>query len=119
TAHIVQQLPDTRQNGMDWVQWISIYEGNESHRIDMQTFSVVQSCNLPMFGEADEHDGETASVYFNETGMRMENVYQQDATPEGVPLAKVFNTVLLAQTHFVNPTQVNDYFDDQRFAHTD
>jgi hypothetical protein len=100
------------------VQWISIYEGNESHRIIMQTFAVVRSCALPMFGEADDHDGEAASIYLNETGMRMENVYQQDATPAGVPLQKIFGTFLLATTSFANPTQVNDFFDDPRLGHT-
>jgi hypothetical protein len=118
TVPVTPQVPDNRVNGMEWVQWISIYEGTESHRIDMQTFAVVRSCNLPMFGEADEHDGEAASIYLTETGMRMENVYQQDATPGGVPLQKIFGTFLLATTSFANPTQVNDFFDDPRLGHT-
>ena len=118
TVPVTPQAPDNRVNGMEWVQWISIYEGNETHRIDMQTFAVAQSCALPMFGEADEHDGETASIYFTDTGMRMENVYQQDATPAGVPTQKIFGTFLLATTSFANPNQVNDFFDDPRLGHT-
>lgn len=104
--------------GMERVHWISIYEGTESHRVDMQTHRVVRSCNRPMFGEADEHDGETMRLFFNEEGMRVENIYQQDASPQGVPLPKVFTTVPLAQTSFTNPNQVIDYFDDPRIGHT-
>ena len=101
-----------------WVNYVSIYDGNETHRIDMQTYAVVQSCLLPRFGEADEHDGETAELREAPEGLYFNNIYTQGVSSSGIPLVKVLNLVPLGFADYVRRNNVTDFFDDPRFGHT-
>jgi hypothetical protein len=98
--------------------FISIYDGNESHRVDLIAHQVTRSCALPLFEEADEWDGETSRFLDIVDGMLWEHVYDQAASLTGVPLSKVENIYPLGITSISNPNQVQDFYDDPRLGHT-
>ncbi|NOT09552.1 MAG: hypothetical protein HOP28_15280 [Gemmatimonadales bacterium] len=100
------------------VGFVSIYDGNESHRIDLPSHLVTRSCALPLFEEAAEWDGETSRFADIVDGMRWEHIYDQDASPAGLPLGKVENIYPLGITSISNPNQVLDFYDDPRLGHT-
>lgn len=105
-------------NAAGLVTHVSIYDGNQSHRINTQTMTVDRSSAVPLYGEFDEHDGETARFVENVDGLRFENIYEQGDPCTGAQEDKVFNTVPLAQTYFNNLNRVDDYYDDPRLGHT-
>ena len=102
-------------------QFAYIYEGQETHRINLQTFTHDLNLPLPAFGEAQQADGEAARLYFNTDGMAFENVYQQGPLFDTLcaPLAsKIFASVFLGQAFFNAPNRINDFYDDLRLAAT-
>lgn len=122
TVAIDPTLSRPPENPMGQVQYISIYDGGQSHRINMQTLAIDRSSLIPKYGEFDEFDGETSRfVRFAEnqvTGLRWENIYYQgDPCVDGTGV-KHYNTVRLSQSNDANPNQVNDYYDDPRLGHT-
>jgi hypothetical protein len=104
----------------DLVNWISIYDGTESHRIafNQRKPSVVRSCALARFEEELEHDGETGRLSETQGGLRFENIYNQGVSSSGVPLSKVFELIPLGQTDYARPSFVADYYDDPRLNAT-
>lgn len=98
---------------------VSIYDVDQTHRLanTVGEATLVWSCAHPMFGEAEEADGETSRLRDDGTGWVWEMVHDQ-AGPDGTPGPKVPNNQPLARTVFDNPNQVNDYYDDPRLGHT-
>lgn len=109
--------------GGDYMRTVSIYEGDETHRIDMSTFSLVISGAIAQHGEADEHDGETARLSVTDQGLLFENIYEQGLDNPHDPCASapsemILETVPLALQHAAPSNQIQDYYDDLRMGHT-
>jgi hypothetical protein len=97
---------------------VSIYDGNESHRIELPSFNVVRSCAIARFEEELEHDGEASRLSNDGNGFVYDGIYTQGAAGDGAPLPKVLQIIPLGRTNFAVPSQVIDYFDDPRLGHT-
>lgn len=103
---------------------LSIYEGSQSHTIDMRTRKLTHSCSgsasTAVAREEAEADGETASLMYKPDGATLfTNEYTQDVSSSGVPLGKVFVEQPLSETGGPsNPNQINDFYDDPRLPHT-
>ncbi|MBL9173695.1 MAG: hypothetical protein JNL10_09190 [Verrucomicrobiales bacterium] len=100
------------------IQTVSIYDADQTHRIDMHSGTVTLSRLQPRVGEAAEPDGETCRFWDAGNGAFLENIYTQDsASNTGQPIPQTH--VPLGKTGGdANPTQVNDLFDDPRLGHT-
>ena len=98
---------------------VSIYDGTESHRIDLPGFTVSRSCAIARFEEDLEHDGETSRVFDDGTGFVYDGIYQQGASGTGAPLQKAFQLIPFARTFFAQPNTTNDFYDDPRIGHTE
>ncbi len=107
----------TQANPMGMVTFISVYDGEESHRIDMQTFTVAWSAARPALGEAEEYDGETARIFFDSAGLRFDNVSDQGDPCSGNS-EKIPAIIPLGRRFFNQPSTVNDTFDDPRLGFT-
>lgn len=95
---------------------VSIYDGNESHRIDMRRATVTHSSTTQSEAtqlDAAEADGETGTFRFTETGLIFENIYIEDSPGDRVP-----GVVPLGELTRDNPNQVKDFFDDPRIGST-
>jgi hypothetical protein len=105
----------------DAVQFVSIYEAAETHRLNLQSYTADRALSLPKYGEATEADGETGRLIFNTEGLRFENISQEGPllidSCTG-PVVRVLNTVPLGQSFFASPNTINDFFDDPRLAAT-
>jgi hypothetical protein len=112
--------PNATGSGMEWIRWISIYDGNETHRISVNGGkpSLTRSCALTRFEETLEYDGETGRLSETQGGLRFENIYTQGESAGGIPLDKIPQLVPLGQTNYSIPGQVNDFFDDPRLNAT-
>lgn len=89
---------------------LSIYDGVESHRINLNCFQLVHSSTDQTVArklDNEEADGETAGFEITSTGLILFNSYTEDA-----PGVKTGTRVNLGEIFRVNPNQVNDYFDD-------
>ena len=92
------------------VTTVSIYDGNETHRIDAQNHQVVYSCAIANFEEPEEYDGEAAQIVAESRGWFFEQRYSQAASTTGTPSRLVPMVYPLARTYTDNPGQVNDYY---------
>ncbi|MBN9429892.1 MAG: hypothetical protein J0H09_25660 [Burkholderiales bacterium] len=95
---------------------VSLYDGNESHQIDVVAQAVTHSrvdADLAASRDAGEHDGETA--YFSRLQFRagtidwiyLSNIYVQGAAADGTPQDKKISAVPLARQF--SPTHVDVY----------
>ncbi len=95
---------------------VSIYEGNEGHRIMATCNTVSESTttgSLAAQRDNEEADGETSTIEITATGLTWANIYT-----ENTPGNKVNEYVLLGKLVLANPNQVNDFYDDPRLGHT-
>lgn len=95
---------------------ISIYDGDESHRINgvcntLEHSSTSRSMALKL--DSEEADGETGGFELTETGLTFFNQYTEE-----MPGTHLMNYEVLGTLEINNPTQVNDYYDDPRLGHT-
>lgn len=99
---------------------VSIYDADQTHRFlaEIGKLTVVWSCGLTRFGEADEPDGETSDFVIDAGTLTWRLIYQQDALPSGAPGQKVPGVVRLGELFIDEPNVVNDYYDDPRIGHT-
>ncbi len=99
---------------------VSIYDGDQTHRITVQDNSatIIWSCGIGRFGEAEEADGETSDFVMQPNSVFWRLIYRQDPLPSGAPGQKVPGIVPLGEAFTDPPTQVNDYYDDPRLGHT-
>lgn len=96
---------------------VSIYDVDQTHRIDEQTHRVTRSCAIANFEEVDEYDGETARFVAESGGWLFEQQYIQRVSTSGTvanesavyPLARIYND---------SPNRVDDYYDDTRLGST-
>jgi hypothetical protein len=91
------------------LQSISIYDGAESHHINVTCNTVEESLAKSSVAQAlddAEADGETGTFEFTETGLLYKNIYTEDE-----PGKKVENVQPIAELNRDNPNQVIDYFD--------
>lgn len=104
--------------GSNTIKTISIYDADQSHRLDMHLGTVLMSELRTRLGEAAEPDGETCRFWDTGNGSYLENIYTQEAQDNnGQPLPQTH--VPLGTTGGpANPTQVNDLIDDPRLLHT-
>ena len=113
---ITVQLDRTKtpsgQNSMGLVTFISIYDAEESHRIDMQIHRVVTSSFIYRYQEAEEPDGELAQFFYNDDGLRMENVIETRDDCTRLTPGVLHDRVPIAQTYVDTPSRVDDLFDD-------
>ena len=99
------------------IHLISIYDGDQSHRLNIQTGAVEMSATATRAGEAAEADGETGRIWDTGAGLFFENLYDKPNPGNGAPLPQT--AVPLGRTFGpANPNQVNDYYDDPRVGHT-
>jgi|JI102314A1RNA_FD_contig_51_1218812_length_1341_multi_4_in_0_out_0_2 hypothetical protein len=95
---------------------ISIYDLEESHRINATTRTLVHSSTdaiiAQQYDEA-EADGEAGGFVFTETGLLVFNDYMED-TPGNI----ILDHYDLGEIYFDIPNTVTDYYDDPRFGHT-
>lgn len=97
---------------------ISIYDADQSHRIDAQAKVVLMSELLTRLGETAEADGETSRFWNTGTGGFLETIYTQlPADNDGQPRPQ--QSIPLGTTGGpASPNQVNDLIDDPRLGHT-
>lgn len=100
------------------IKTVSIYDADQSHRIDLHSGTVTLSQLQPRIGEAAEPDGETCRFWDAGNGAYLENIYTQEpASNTGQPIPQTH--VPLGKTGGdAAPNQVNDFFDDPRLGHT-
>jgi hypothetical protein len=95
---------------------VSIYDGDESHRINSSCKTVehssISATTAQQLDNA-EPDGETGTFEFTSTGLLYVNIYTEEVAGN-----KIMNRVLLGEIIRSNPNQVNDYYDDPRLGHT-
>lgn len=92
------------------LRYVSIYDGSESHRIDLTCNTLIKSSTDPAVArqlDDEEEDGETGSFEFTATGLLFFNLYTEDK-----PGVKNEKRVNIGEIFRSNPTQVNDYYDD-------
>lgn len=95
---------------------VSIYDMNESHRIDIQRKELIHSSeNLTVAEELEsqEADGEAGGFEFTETGLIYFNSFI-----ETTPGILEYDYYLLGELLFDSPNAVLDHYDDPRFDHT-
>ncbi|MCR6721176.1 MAG: hypothetical protein NVV59_13035 [Chitinophagaceae bacterium] len=96
---------------------ISVYEGNECHRIiaDCLYASISSTGDAAKAKQMDdaEADGETSTIEFLTNGLLWLNIYT-----ENTPGNKIMNRVPLGELDKLNPSNVHDHYDDPRFGHT-
>lgn len=123
-THILSDSSKITINGRLTAQTsqVSIYDNDQTHRFIIRhtnnTYELVWSCALPMFGDAEEHDGETSSLFYDDEGLLWYNIYQEDADTNGLPKPRQHGNEPLARMFFDNPNQVNDYYDDPTLGYT-
>ncbi|MGV8878134.1 MAG: hypothetical protein ACOH2A_03790 [Sphingobacteriaceae bacterium] len=96
--------------------YVSVYDGAESHRINLTCNTLIKSSTAPAVArqlDEEEADGETGGFEITPTGLLFFNLYTED-TP-GVKTGKREN---LGEIFRSDPTRVNDYFDDSTRAST-
>lgn len=100
------------------VEALSIYDVDQTHKIDTTNNSVILSTLLVRVGETSEPDGETMRFFHIGNGRYYtENVYTQDTAGDGTDAVQ--HEVPLGSTGGdANPNQVNDLYDDPRLGHT-
>ncbi|RYD44334.1 MAG: hypothetical protein EOP85_09520 [Verrucomicrobiaceae bacterium] len=100
------------------IKTVSIYDADQSHRIDLHSGTITLSHLQPRVGEAAEPDGETCRFWDAGNGAYLENIYTQEAAGNtGQPIPQTH--VPIGKTGGdANPNQVNDFFDDPRLGHT-
>ena len=99
------------------IQTVSIYDDDQSHRINLHTVSIESSSTLTRAGEATEPDGETARIWDTGAGFYLENIYTESTSSNGQPLPQ--QAVPLGRTYGpAQPNRVDDFFDDPRLGHT-
>lgn len=100
------------------VNAVSIYDVDQTHKIDTTDNSVTMSVPRVRVGEAAEPDGETMRFWHIGKGRYYaENIYLQETVGEGAEVRQI--EVPLGTTGGTeNPNQVNDYYDDPRLGHT-
>jgi hypothetical protein len=100
------------------IKTVSIYDADQTHRIDLHSGVVIFSQQQPRVGEAAEPDGETCRFWDTGNGAFLENIYTQDpASNTGLPIPQTH--VPLGKTGgAAKPNRVDDYFDDPRLGHT-
>lgn len=100
------------------IKTVSIYDADQTHRIDMHGGLVTFSRLEARVGEAAEADGESCRFWDTGNGAFLENIYTQEpASNTGLPIPQ--SHVPLGKTGGdANPAQVNDLFDDPRLGHT-
>lgn len=101
----------------------TLYDGARSYRVDTATNTVVattEDAATTAALEAGEADGETALLTVDEgDALRFENLYEQGEDEAEGPLDKVDAPQLLGETGgAASPTQVRDYYDDERYGST-
>ena len=100
------------------VDAVSIYDLDQTHKLNMTNNTVAMSVPLVRVGEAAEPDGETMRIWHIGSGRYYaENVYTQETAGEGAA-AQQDEVPLGATGGDANPNQVNDYYDDPRLGHT-
>lgn len=96
---------------------VSIYEGNECHRIIANCLyvSISSTGDAAKAKQLDdaEPDGETSTIEFTTDGLQWINIYD-----EQTPGNKIMNRVLLGEIFRAFPNKVDDYYDDPRLGHT-
>lgn len=104
-------------SGKFTLQSVSIYDADQSHRVNTHNNTVEMSLLGTRVGEAAEPDGETMRFWHLGGGRYYgENIYTQEAAGGTLP---VQTAIPLGSTGGeTNPTQVNDYYDDTRLAAT-
>lgn len=96
---------------------ISLYDGEEVHHINASCKNTLEYSSINRaFAEkldAEEADGETATIEINETGLLYLNIYTEDS-----PGNKIMKRVPLGGLERGKPNQINDFYDDPRIGHT-
>lgn len=97
------------------VESVSIYDVDQTHKIDTTNNSITMSLMAVRVGESAEPDGETMRIWHIGNGRYYaENIYHQEASgdtqQEAVPLGTTGGDAA--------PNQVNDLYDDKRLGHT-
>ena len=98
------------------LQFISIYDGAESHRINPRCNTLISSATdvaLARQLDNEEADGETAGFEITSTGLDYFNLYFEDS-----PGSKTGSRVDLGELYRDSPNRVDDYFDDPRLGST-
>src|SRR5690606_1378855 len=82
---------------------VSIYDDDQTHRIDLAANAVTRSCAIGMYEEDQEPDGETSHFLDTETGMLFEHVYDELETPSGLPGQRIMNLYPLGRLYLDDP----------------
>lgn len=95
---------------------ISIYDGDETHYINTACNTLEYSSPNSKFAQQlddAEADGETATFEITATGLLFSSIYVENVAGNKVPAEYPIGELFLD-----NPTQVNDYYDDERLYAT-
>lgn len=96
---------------------ISLYDGAEIHHINAACNNVLEYSGIDRsFAEkmdAEEADGETASIEITEAGLLYLNIYTEDT-----PGNKILKRVPLGGLERGKRNLINDFYDDPRIGHT-
>lgn len=100
------------------VEAVSIYDVDQTHKLNMTNNTVAMSVPLVRVGEAAEPDGETMRFWHIGRGcFYAENIYTQETAGDGTSIPQ--EEIPLGTTGGeASPTQVNDLYDDKRLGHT-
>jgi hypothetical protein len=95
--------------------WVSIYEGNESHRINAICGVDHSSLDYEEAQQMDnnEADGETGLLSLTIIFMQFTNLYSEKTLTD-----KIMYIELLAEAKFAIPAEVTDSYDDPRLSDT-
>lgn len=108
----------TPGSGEVTIRTVSIYDVDQTHRLDMHSGSVEMSVLLARVGEEEEPDGETMRIWHVGEGVcYAENVYVEEESGDGI--SAIQEAVPLGCTGGeANPNDVRDFYDDPRLSHT-
>jgi hypothetical protein len=97
------------------LSWVSIYEGNESHRINVICGVDHSSLDYEEAQQFDnsEADGETGTLSLTIIFIQFINLYSEKTLTD-----KIMYREQLAQAKFATPSEVTDYYDDPRLPNT-
>lgn len=97
---------------------VSIYDVDQTHKINTLTNTVITSTSQVRVGEVAEPDGETMNfIHIGGGRYYMENIYTQNSTGDGTDAVQ--EEIPIGNSGGdANPNQLNDYYNDPRLAHT-
>ena len=100
------------------IEALSIYDADQTHKIDTTNNTVTLSTLHVRVGEASEPDGEAMRFFHIGSGRYYtENIYTQNNASDGTDAVQ--REIPLGTTGGdANPNQVNDLYDDTRLGHT-